>query len=107
MERNENRRSSERVKFEHPLKWGEDAPTLHAYSYDLSADGISIYCDKIINTGINIEIELLVEGKPIHLKGEVKWSLQGKLANVYRSGIKLSEYPMTLKKIYNSYLNKT
>jgi len=87
--------------------WGNDARTHHAYSYDLSGDGMSIYCDRIINTGTKIEIELLVEDKPMLLKGEVKWSLQGKLTNVYRSGINLTDYPMKLKQIYNSYLNNT
>jgi len=101
MARPENRRVSERIKFRFPLLWGEGTPHLTAYSYDLSEGGMCIYCSNNINKGTEITLEIMVDGKHISFSGEVVWSNQSLESDAYRAGIQISDYPNSLKKVYD------
>jgi len=92
------------IKEEHLLKRtvkdGEGNPSIYGYAYELSDDGIGLYTDKLIGTGTNLTIEIMLQREFIKEAGQVIGSYQSSQGTTYKTGVKLTDYPEILRKTY-------
>ena len=94
------KRRSERVPFKRSVKFGITDPIFYGFAYDLSEEGIGVYCEDLPRVGDRLVIEIVLDSEFITVKGEVRWTLKGMYGESSRVGILLKEYPKVLKNIY-------
>ncbi len=85
-----------RVNFRVKQKKEGEAPTarVSGLSKNISAEGICIKSETQLRPGSKLELEIFLpaESKPLHLKGEVRWSRplgSGEGKPVFATGVKL------------------
>lgn len=95
------RRSSLRVPFKRTIRYGEGDANKYGYAYNLSNYGIGIYCDSVLEVGMKMKIEIMLQNEFLKIDGEVIWSLRGPESGAFRAGVTFKEYPDKLRKIYD------
>ena len=94
------KRKSERVPFNSTVMFGITDPISYGFAYDLSEEGISIYCEDLPRVSDRLVMEIMLDSKLITIKGKVRWILKGMTGESNRFGILLKGYPTALKNIY-------
>lgn len=89
-----------RVPFKRTVKYGEDELSNYGWAYELSDDAIGIYTDKLLDTGMNLTIEIMLQSEFIKAAGQVIGSYQNSQGTTYKTGVKLTDYPEKLRKTY-------
>jgi len=98
------KRKSRRVSFTKIIRYGERKPEHHGSTYDLSEEGIGIYTQEPLATNLKIIIEISEGNQLIRLKGVVRWGYKDMSSPMYKMGIKITNYPPALTKIYKKML---
>jgi len=96
---NEKRRS-ERVPFNSTVMFGITDPIFNGFAYDLSEEGICIYCKDLPRVGDRLVIEIVLNSEFITVNGEVRWTSNGTYGESGRFGILFKESPKVLKNVY-------
>lgn len=99
MKKNVELRKSERLPFKQMIRYGKNSPTADGFTYDLSAEGLGIFCEAPLEPGTEVLVDIKYDGETIRATGQVRWSHGQKGMNV-RAGLLLVECPARLKDIY-------
>ena len=97
-----DKRRSDRVPFKRSVKFGITEPISYGFAYDLSEEGISLYCKEMPRLGDNVVItlEIMSDSYFITVEGKVQWTEEGIFAESSKFGVLLKESPRVLKNIY-------
>lgn len=105
MKQNLEMRKSERIPFKYMVRYGVDSPKTDGFSYDLSAEGMGLFCERPLEPGTVVIIDIMYDSEVVRVKGQVRWSHGQKGMNV-RAGFLLTEIPERLKEIYQELKTK-
>ncbi len=94
------KRRSERVPFKRSVKFGTTDPIFYGFAYDLSEEGIGVYCEDLPRVGDRLVMEIVLDSEFITVKGEVRWTSNGTYGESGRFGILFEESHKVLKNTY-------
>lgn len=100
-DKTKDKRKSDRVPFKRSVKFGpKSPPELFGYAYDLSEEGIGLYCEETLSVGDRLIIEIMLESEFLTVRGIVRWFYSGMFGEANKLGVQIVGYPPQLQRIY-------